>query len=59
LRDFPQDVVPERGALVEAVGLQILELGGRQSLLGFQSTGGITSWLPIFLFVVLFGLSME
>jgi uncharacterized membrane protein YdfJ with MMPL/SSD domain len=30
-----------------------------ESLLGFKSTGGITSWLPLFLFVVLFGLSMD
>jgi len=28
-------------------------------LLGFTSNGGITSWLPMFLFVVLFGLSMD
>ena len=30
-----------------------------ESLLGFESTGAITSWLPLFLFVVLFGLSMD
>jgi uncharacterized membrane protein YdfJ with MMPL/SSD domain len=30
-----------------------------QGLLGFQSIGAIVSWLPIFLFVVLFGLSMD
>jgi RND superfamily putative drug exporter len=30
-----------------------------QSLLGFQSNGAIVSWLPLFLFVVLFGLSMD
>jgi putative drug exporter of the RND superfamily len=30
-----------------------------QSLLGFQSTGGVTAWVPMFLFVVLFGLSMD
>src|SRR5262249_29818591 len=30
-----------------------------QSLLDFKSTGAITSWLPLFLFVVLFGLSMD
>jgi len=30
-----------------------------QGLLGFQSTGAITSWLPLFLFVILFGLSMD
>ena len=30
-----------------------------ESLLGFESDGAIISWLPIFLFVVLFGLSMD
>jgi RND superfamily putative drug exporter len=30
-----------------------------EGLLGFHSTGWIISWLPIFLFVVLFGLSMD
>jgi uncharacterized membrane protein YdfJ with MMPL/SSD domain len=30
-----------------------------QGLLDFKSTGAITSWLPLFLFVVLFGLSMD
>ena len=30
-----------------------------QGLLGFKSDGAIESWLPIFLFVVLFGLSMD
>jgi uncharacterized membrane protein YdfJ with MMPL/SSD domain len=30
-----------------------------ERLLDFQSVGGITSWLPLFLFVILFGLSMD
>jgi RND superfamily putative drug exporter len=30
-----------------------------QGLLAFKSTGAITSWLPLFLFVILFGLSMD
>jgi uncharacterized membrane protein YdfJ with MMPL/SSD domain len=30
-----------------------------QGLLGFHFTGWIISWLPVFLFVVLFGLSMD
>jgi uncharacterized membrane protein YdfJ with MMPL/SSD domain len=33
--------------------------GHGESLLDFESTGAITSWLPLFLFVVLFGLSMD
>jgi uncharacterized membrane protein YdfJ with MMPL/SSD domain len=30
-----------------------------QGVLGFHSNGAIVSWLPLFLFVVLFGLSMD
>jgi RND superfamily putative drug exporter len=37
----------------------VFQDGRLQSLLDFHSTGGITSWLPLFLFVVLFGLSMD
>ncbi len=33
--------------------------GWGENLLGFQSNGGITPWLPMFLFVILFGLSMD
>jgi uncharacterized membrane protein YdfJ with MMPL/SSD domain len=33
--------------------------GHGESILGFESFGGITSWLPLFLFVILFGLSMD
>jgi uncharacterized membrane protein YdfJ with MMPL/SSD domain len=37
----------------------VFQDGHGESLLGFQSFGGITSWLPLFLFVILFGLSMD
>jgi RND superfamily putative drug exporter len=37
----------------------IFQDGHLQSFLGFHSTGAIISWMPIFLFVVLFGLSMD
>jgi RND superfamily putative drug exporter len=37
----------------------IFQDGHLQSLLGFKSIGGVTNWLPLFLFVVLFGLSMD
>jgi uncharacterized membrane protein YdfJ with MMPL/SSD domain len=37
----------------------VFQEGWGESLLGFRSTGAITSWLPPFLFVVLFGLSMD
>ena len=37
----------------------IFQDGHLESLLGFNSTGGIIFWLPLFLFVILFGLSMD
>jgi uncharacterized membrane protein YdfJ with MMPL/SSD domain len=37
----------------------IFQRGHLESLLGFTSMGGITNWLPLFLFVILFGLSMD
>jgi uncharacterized membrane protein YdfJ with MMPL/SSD domain len=37
----------------------IFQYGHLESLLDFKSTGSITSWMPLFLFVVLFGLSMD
>jgi putative drug exporter of the RND superfamily len=37
----------------------IFQDGHLESVLGFESTGSIVSWMPIFLFVVLFGLSMD
>jgi RND superfamily putative drug exporter len=44
-----------------AYGLLVLVFqdGHGEQLLGFESTGAIASWLPLFLFVVLFGLSMD
>jgi uncharacterized membrane protein YdfJ with MMPL/SSD domain len=37
----------------------VFQDGHGEELLGFESIGGITSWLPLFLFVILFGLSMD
>jgi RND superfamily putative drug exporter len=37
----------------------LFQWGWGESLLGFDSNGGITPWLPMFLFVILFGLSMD
>ncbi len=37
----------------------LFQWGWGESLLGFHSNGGIAFWLPIFLFVILFGLSMD
>jgi putative drug exporter of the RND superfamily len=42
------------GVLVE-----VFQKGHGASLLGFKSQGFVTAWLPMFLFVVLFGLSMD
>ena len=42
------------GVLVE-----VFQKGHGASLLGFKSQGYVTAWLPMFLFVVLFGLSMD
>jgi uncharacterized membrane protein YdfJ with MMPL/SSD domain len=37
----------------------VFQNGWGQKLLGFHSNGTIIAWLPLFLFVVLFGLSMD
>lgn len=37
----------------------IFQNGIGQSLLGFEATGRIAPWLPLFLFAILFGLSMD
>ncbi|MBV9095733.1 MAG: MMPL family transporter [Streptosporangiaceae bacterium] len=44
-----------------AYGLLVLifQDGHLQSALGFTAYGGITPWLPLFMFVLLFGLSMD
>ena len=57
---------------VKAIVLNLLSVGAAygllvlvfqhswaEGLLGFQSSGAIAAWLPLFLFVVLFGLSMD
>ncbi|MGZ4291168.1 MAG: MMPL family transporter [Gaiellaceae bacterium] len=67
LLTFRSVVVP-----LTAIALNLLSVGAAYGLLtlvfqhqwfegvlGFTSNGGITSWLPMFLFVVLFGLSMD
>jgi RND superfamily putative drug exporter len=37
----------------------VFQDGHGGSLLGFTSYGGIVDWLPVFMFVILFGLSMD
>ena len=48
-------------SVAAAYGLLVLvfQHGWAEGLLGFHSNGAITSWLPLFMFVVLFGLSMD
>ena len=41
------------------VVVAVFQYGWGQHLLGFTSYGGITPWLPLFMFVLLFGLSMD
>ncbi len=44
-----------------AYGLMVLvfQHSWAEGILGFHSNGAITSWLPLFMFVILFGLSMD
>ena len=64
---FRSIVVP-----IKAIVLNLLSVGGAygvlvlvfqdghgEQLLDFQSVGGIAPWIPLFLFVILFGLSMD
>ena len=37
----------------------IFQHGWLHKQLGFETPGFVTSWLPLFLFVILFGLSMD
>jgi RND superfamily putative drug exporter len=37
----------------------VFQDGHLEKALGFHSNGGVVSWLPLFLFVILFGLSMD
>ena len=64
---FRSIVVPIKAILLNllsvgaAYGVLVLvfQNGLGESLLGFESNGGVSSWLPMFLFVILFGLSMD
>jgi RND superfamily putative drug exporter len=46
-------------AAAYGVIVAIFQWGWGENLLDFQSNGGIANWLPVFLFVILFGLSMD
>jgi len=48
-------------SVAAAYGVLVLVFqdGHGENLLGFTASGGITDWLPLMLFVILFGLSMD
>jgi uncharacterized membrane protein YdfJ with MMPL/SSD domain len=46
-------------AAAYGVVVAVFQYGWGEHLLGFQSNGAIAPWLPLFLFVILFGLSMD
>jgi uncharacterized membrane protein YdfJ with MMPL/SSD domain len=46
-------------AAAYGVIVAVFQWGWGENLLDFQSNGGIANWLPLFLFVILFGLSMD
>jgi uncharacterized membrane protein YdfJ with MMPL/SSD domain len=64
---FRSIVIPIKAVLLNllsagaAYGLLVLVFQHRwaQGILSFHSNGAIASWLPLFLFVILFGLSMD
>ena len=46
-------------AAAYGVVVAIFQWGWGEGLLDFNSNGGVAAWLPMFLFVILFGLSMD
>ena len=46
-------------AAAYGVLVAIFQWGWGENLLNFDSNGGIANWLPMFMFVILFGLSMD
>jgi uncharacterized membrane protein YdfJ with MMPL/SSD domain len=64
---FRSIVIPIKAILLNllsvgaAYGVLVLifQDGRGENLLSFESNGAITPWLPLFLFVILFGLSMD
>jgi uncharacterized membrane protein YdfJ with MMPL/SSD domain len=46
-------------AAAYGVVIVVFQWGWGENLLHFNSNGGIAQWLPVFMFVILFGLSMD
>lgn len=67
LLTFRSIVIPIKAILLNLLSVAasfgvlvlVFQDGHGERLLGFESTGSITAWLPMFLFVILFGLSMD
>ena len=67
LVSFRSIVIPVKAILMNLLSVAaaygvivaIFQWGWGENLLDFNSNGGVASWLPLFLFVILFGLSMD
>jgi RND superfamily putative drug exporter len=46
-------------AAAYGIVVAVFQWGWGENLLDFNSNGGVAAWLPMFLFVILFGLSMD
>jgi RND superfamily putative drug exporter len=64
---FRSIVIPVKAILLNVLSVAaalgvvtwVFQDGHLESLLNFESTGAITAWFPLMLFVILFGLSMD
>jgi len=64
---FRSIVIPIKAIVLNALSVAaamgivtyVFQDGHFESLLDFESTGAVTAWFPIMLFVILFGLSMD
>jgi uncharacterized membrane protein YdfJ with MMPL/SSD domain len=67
LVSFRSVVIPLKAILMNLLSVAaaygaivaVFQWGWGENLLDFRSNGGVASWLPMFLFVILFGLSMD
>jgi putative drug exporter of the RND superfamily len=67
LVSFRSVVVALTGVLLNALSVAaaygmlvfVFQYGHFESLLDFRAADGITNWMPLFLFIILFGLSMD
>jgi RND superfamily putative drug exporter len=67
LASFRSLVIPLKAILMNLLSVAaaygivvaVFQWGWGENLLDFNSNGGVAAWLPMFLFVILFGLSMD